>query len=510
MERLIPDEDSGYNAGQVLLERAAARGGARVLRCETRDCSGSELVARVIGFQRGLDASGLSAGDRVLVVLRDTPAFHAAFLGAIRGGFIPVPVSTLAPPADLAFIARDAGARAVVVDSALPREQREPSLFPESAVLSVNRDWELEGADAAGPGEPEAAATRAADACFWLYTSGTTGKPKGVIHRHLDLAATAELVGAGVFGVGPGDRVLSAPKLFFAYGLGNSLTLPLFLGAEAVLWPERPTPEAMFRLWRDEDPTLFFAVPTLFAAMLAHPELPKTAGRIRLCLSAGEALAASLFERFRDRFGVEILDHLGTTEMLYSIISNRPGEARPGSSGIVIPGYEARIIDEEGADVPDGQSGTLVVGGPPAARAYHDRPDETARTMFAPGWIRTGDSYRRDADGFYYSMGRSDDLIKVSGQYVAPLEVEATLAAHPKVVESAVVGQRDEHGLTKPRAFVVLVPGATAGPGLAAELQEFVKRTIAPHKYPRSIEFVDELPKTATGKIRRFLLRDRP
>jgi benzoate-CoA ligase len=328
-----------------------------------------------------------------------------------------------------------------------------------------------------------------------------------VVHRHADLRVTAERYGRGVLGLGPADRVLSAAKLFFAYGLGNSLTFPLALGAEVVLAPERATPEAMFELVGREEPTVFFGVPTLYAAMLAHPGAPESLGRVRLCVSAGEALPAPLYERWRTRFGVEILDGLGSTEMLHIFVSNRPGRARPGSSGVPVPGYELRIVDAHGRDVAEGETGTLLAFGESAALHYHERPEQSAATMFAPGWLRTGDSYRRDADGFYWSDGRTDDLLKVSGIYVSPLEVESLLAAHPAVQEAAVVGQPDEHGLTKPRAFVVLAPGATASDALARELQAFVKAKSAPHKYPRRVDFVAELPKTPTGKIRRHLLR---
>jgi benzoate-CoA ligase len=501
----LPSEGDRYNAADDLLARAAARGRERVLRCEGRDTSGATLAARVLAVQAELSARGLEPGDRVLLLLRDTPAFHAGFLGAMRGGYVPVPISTLLPPKDVAFIARDAGVRALLLDAELPAAVRDPALFPDGASALVARAGELDGVSSRA--EPPAAPTRGADAAFFLYTSGTTGEPKGVVHRHLDLPATAELYARDVLGMGPADRVLSAAKLFFAYGLGNSLTFPLYLGAEVVLLPERPTPESIFALLRGERPTLFFGVPTLYAALLAHPELPAALSGLRLCVSAGEALAAALFTRWRERFGVEILDGLGSTEMLHIFLSNRAGSVRPGSSGTPVAGYRVRIVDEAGRDVRDGEAGTLLAHGPSAAASYHRRPAQTAATMFAPGWLRTGDSYRRDADGFYWHVGRSDDLMKVGGQYVSPVEVEAALAEHPDVVEAAVVAHADEHELVKPHAFVVLRAGARAGDALAAELQAFVKARLAPHKYPRWVEFVDALPRTATGKIQRFVLR---
>jgi benzoate-CoA ligase len=501
----IPRDDEAHNAGVELLERAGRRGAAPLLRCDGRISSGDELVERALGAERALRTRGLAPGDRVLLLLRDTPAFHAAFLGAMRGGFVPVPISTLLPPKDVAFIARDADVRVALIDSELPPAVCEQALLPAEAQTIEVSGWDIgddTSVDSLAP-----ARTRGGDPAFWLYTSGTTGRPKGVIHRHLDLAATAALYAVPVLEMNEGDRVLSAAKLFFAYGLGNGLTFPLVTGAEIVLHPDRPTPESMFELIRREQPTIFFAVPTLYAAMLAHPDAPKDLERVRLCVSAGEALPAPIYDRWRDRFGVDILDGLGSTEMLHIFLSNRVGKTKAGSSGIPVPGYEVRLVDAEGADVPEGEVGALVAGGPSAALAYHGRPAESSASMFAPGWLRTGDSYRRDADGFYFHVGRTDDLMKVSGQWVSPVEIEGCLAEHDSVLEAAVVEWRDGDDLARPKAFVVLKQPANASDGLARELADHVKSQLAPHKYPRQVEFVDALPRTATGKLQRFELR---
>jgi benzoate-CoA ligase len=493
-----------YNAGAELLSACAARRASAVLRCQGAVTSGESLAAGGLALQAALERQGVSPGDRVLVVARDTPAFVMAFLGALRGGFVPVPVSTQLPPAALAFIARDAGVRAAIVDRAL---EAGVELAPE--VVRIRAD--VHGFEGIAPGaEPAAAVTQTTDPAFFLYTSGTTGEPKGVVHRHADLAVTAECYGRGVLGIGSGDRLLSAAKLYFAYGLGNSLTFPLLLGAEVALAPERATPESMFALIAREEPTIFFGVPTLYAAMLAHPAPPPSLGRVRLCVSAGEALPAALYERWRTQFGVEILDGLGSTEMLHVFLSNRAGTARAGSAGTPVPGYRVRVVDELDRDVPDGEIGALLAHGASAACRYHGRPEDSARTMFAPGWLRTGDSVRRDADGYYWHAGRTDELLKVSGQYVSPVEVESVLAAHPAVLEVAVVALVDADGLIKPRAFVVPAPGVQPSERLARELQDHVKANAAPHKYPRRVDFVDELPKTPTGKIRRHLLREKP
>ncbi len=351
----------------------------------------------------------------------------------------------------------------------------------------------------------EAAPTTPDDVAFWLYTSGSTGNFKGAVHLHADLVYTAEYYAVGVLGIREDDRVFSAAKLFFAYGLGNAITFPLRVGATAVLMAERPTADAVRRRFAEHDPTIFYGVPTLYASLLASDE-PLAGPSLRVCTSAGEALPRDLGERWRARTGTDILDGIGSTEMLHIFISNRPGDVRYGTTGKVVPGYEVKILGEDGAPVPAGTVGDLWVSGPTSAPCYWNKRD-LSRATFHGAWTRTGDHYLRDEEGYYVYQGRSDDMLKVGGIYVSPFEVEAALISHHRVLEAAVVAHRDEHGLVKPRALVVLKQAEDASEALADELRAHVKAQLAPYKYPRWVEFVRELPKTATGKIQRFKLR---
>jgi benzoate-CoA ligase len=355
----------------------------------------------------------------------------------------------------------------------------------------------------------EAAATSRDDAAFWLYSSGSTGFPKGAVHLHHDMVVCQETYARQVLGIRETDRVYSAAKLFFAYGLGNAGYFPMGVGGQSILYPHRPTPESVFEILARHRPTIFFGVPTLYAAMLAVKEAERRydLSALRLCVSAGEALPDELYARWRERFGVEVLDGIGTTEILHIFLSNRPGAARPGSTGQAVPGYEAILVDDEGHPVPRGEIGNLRVKGDSTMAYYWNKHDKTKETLFG-AWIQTGDKYHQDEDGYFWYAGRADDMLKVGGIWVSPIEVEATLIRHPAVLEAAVVGKEDTDRLVKPKAFVVLKEPAAGGATLAEELKRFVKDKIAPYKYPRWIDFVAELPKTATGKIQRFKLRD--
>jgi benzoate-CoA ligase family protein len=349
------------------------------------------------------------------------------------------------------------------------------------------------------------------DIMYWGYTSGSTGKPKAAVHAHQDFVAAAEGVGGGIFGIGPEDLAFSASKMFFAFGLGNSLYFPALVGAASVLVPERIEPELAFETIAREQPTIFFTVPTLYARMLEVPDAERRfdLGSLRFCVSSGEALPPAIFDAWQERFKLELVDVLGSTEALHDFIANRPGQARRGSAGTIIPGFEARLVDDDGAPVPDGAVGHLLIKGPTTAPSYWNRLERTRTTMLGE-WVRTGDVLSRDAHGYFYFHGRSDDMLRVGGFWVSPAEIEARLSEHPAVLEAGVVGRRDADGLTRPCASVVLKAGHHAGDALEAELRGFVRSGLAGFKVPRWIEFVAELPKTATGKIQRFRLRTPP
>ncbi|MCT9118728.1 benzoate-CoA ligase family protein [Cupriavidus gilardii] len=516
-----------YNAAVDLLSRnlEAGRGDKLAYRDDTATLTFAELEARSRGFAGALLAAGLRPEERLLLCAFDTIDFPVAFLGSLLAGVVPVAVNTLLTVDDYAYMLEHSGARAVVVSAPLLPALREAAQRAGVAPLWIvaaplPADGQLpQGeepaaatvAGLAGSGTPlvHAAATGPDHMAFWLYSSGSTGRPKGTVHTHGNLFHTADLYARHVLGLREDDVVFSAAKLFFAYGLGNALTFPLSVGATTVLMAERPTPQAVFRRLTERRPTVFCGVPTLFAGMLAAPDLPARDNvALRICTSAGEALPRDIGERFRAHFGCDILDGIGSTEMLHIFLSNRPGDVRYGTTGKPVPGYELKLLDDAGQPCAAGEIGDLYIKGPSAALMYWGNRDKT-RDTFVGEWTRSGDKYLCDADGYYVYAGRSDDMLKVGGIYVSPFEVEAALARHPAVLEAAVIGVEDDDRLVKPKAYVVLRPGHAWHDGMEAQLQDFVKRSLAPYKYPRRIECVAELPKTATGKIQRFRLRQR-
>jgi benzoate-CoA ligase len=505
-----------YNAAVDLIGRnlAAGRGGKIAVRDDRGTYTYAELAERAERFGDVLARLGVVAEQRILLCLLDTIDFPTAFLGAIRAGVVPVPVNTLLTAADYDFMLRDSRARILVVSAALlPSFSSILANHPGLTVV-VSGEGEhghlrfgdlMANATAGAP----AAATSCDDICFWLYSSGSTGTPKGTVHLQTHLVRTAELYGGPVLGITESDVVFSAAKLFFAYGLGNAMTFPMAVGATAVLLAERPTPAAVSRVLREARPTIFYGVPTLYGALLASNDLPaRSELALRRCVSAGEALPEDLGKRWQERIGVEILDGIGSTEMLHIFLSNRPGKVRYGTTGNPVPGYEIRLVDEEGRPVRQGEIGELQICGPTSAAFYWNSRDRSRLTFLGP-WTRSGDKYIESADGYFTYCGRTDDMLKVGGIYVSPFEVEGALLSHDQVLEAAVIGVADEYGLIKPKAYVVVKPGVAAGDALAETLQRHVKDRLAPYKYPRWIEFIGELPKTATGKIQRFKLRER-
>ena len=506
-----------FNAAAYLLSLNSSRADKHAYIDDAQRLSYGALANRVRCCAAGLLALGLKREERVLLVLQDSVDFPVAFLGALYAGIVPVPVNTLLTTDDYAFMLRHCGARALLVSRALwPTLQ---GALTDASIASITCIVSGDGAQIDGTrsfpslldtvpiGEPTTAPadTHADDIAFWLYSSGSTGRPKGTVHTHANLYWTAALYGTPVLGLREDDIGFSAAKLFFAYGLGNALTFPISVGATTVLMAERPTPAAVFKRWIDHGVTVFFGAPTGYAGMLAAPGLPARADvKLRLCSSAGEALPREIGERFSAHFGAEIVDGLGSTEMLHIFLSNRPGAVQYGSTGQVVPGYRLKLVAEDGGEAKPGEIGDLFVAGPSAALMYWGQPDKS-RATFQGEWTQTGDKYSVDARGRYVYAGRSDDMLKVSGVYVSPFEVEATLMQHPAVLECAVIGIEDADGLTKTKACVVRKPGAQVD---EAELKAFVKTRLAAYKYPRVIEFIAELPKTATGKIQRFRLRD--
>ena len=522
LETLAPTatQSAFYNAAVDLIERnLPARAGKTAIVDDGGAYTYGELAERVDRCAGALLSLGLDAEQRIVLGLLDTIDFPAAFLGAIKAGIVPIPLNTLFQPLDYAFILADSRAKVALVSiELLPQFEEAARLanWPGRIIVSDPRGTSNNSRypvfgdliDTAAPLK-DAAPTRADDVCFWLYSSGSTGKPKGTVHVQTSMIRTAELFAQTILGIREDDVVFSAAKLFFAYGLGNALTFPMSVGATSVLRASRATPDAVSAVLRDHRATIFCGVPTLFASLLVHPQLPgRDEVALRLCTSAGEPLPEEIGKSWTARFGVEIVDGIGSTEMLHIFVSNRPGAVKYGTTGLPVPGYEARIVGEDGREVAPGELGELEINGPTSA-AYYWNNREKSRSTFAGAWTRTGDKFRQDDEGYFVYCGRVDDMLKVGGIWVSPSEVESALVAHDDVLEAAVIGVADENDLVKPKAFVVLKPGVQPNDALADALKAHVKGRLAPYKYPRWIEFVTELPKTATGKIQRHVLRTR-
>jgi benzoate-CoA ligase family protein len=509
-----------YNFAADILARNldAGRGGKIAFIDAGGEYTYAALAERVERFGHVLRSLGIRREERILICLLDSIEWPTAFLGAIKAGVVAVPVNTLMTEDDYRFMLEDSRARLLVVSEALYAKFADAireSDYLEHVIVAGDDshghllfDDLLARAKTVAKTEAVTAATTRDDMCFWLYTSGSTGRPKGAVHTHADLKLTDDLYAAPILGIGENDICYSVAKLFFAYGLGNALTFPMSAGATTVLLPQRPTPEAVADLLKKHRVTVFYAVPTFYAAFLASAAAPeRTALKLRRCVSAGEALPPDIGRRWSERYGVDILDGIGSTEMLHIYVSNRPDDVKYGTTGKPVPGYDVRLVDDDGKIVTTrGEMGELQVRGPTSAMMYWNNREQS-RATFLGEWTRSGDKYIEDDDGYFVYCGRRDDMLKVSGMYVSPFEVEGALQSHPDVLEAAVVGWPDVDKLIKPKAFVVLKAPDKASDAFAQKLQDECRKKLAVYKYPRWIEFRTELPKTATGKIQRFKLR---
>jgi 4-hydroxybenzoate-CoA ligase len=508
-----------YNAAVDFVDRNVAEGRGRKTAFidPSRNITYGELRDAVARIGPMLARMGVEAENRIALILLDTVDFPILFWGAIRAGVVPVLLNTRLTTDQYRYLLEDSRAKVAFVSTALlPVVQNAAKDLPalKTIVVVGGGPDSMPRLDTLLAAENEGAAparTCADEVAYWLYSSGTTGAPKGVMHVHSSPQEMARLAGQDRIGICEDDVVFSAAKLFFSYGLGNAIICPMWVGATSVFYPERPTPQTVFETLRGYQPTMFYAVPTLYAAILADPDCTREKGsrRLRLCFSAGEPLPAHIGQEWKERFGLDIVNGVGSTELGHLFLTNLPHAVEYGTAGIPVKGYDVRLMDERRREVVDGEIGELFVRGASAAAGYWNQRAKTRRT-FEGEWTRTGDKYLRRPDGVYIYCGRTDDMFKVSGIWVSPFEVEAALAAHPSVLEAAVVPAADGNGLIKPKAFVVLKERLKDGPNRALyeELKVHVKRSIGPWKYPRWIEFVDSLPKTATGKVQRYLLRD--
>jgi 4-hydroxybenzoate-CoA ligase len=510
-----------YNAAVDFVDRnvAEGRGDKTAFIDPSRNLTYAELRDATARIGPMLTRMGVEPENRIALVLLDTVDFPVLFWGAIRAGIVPVLVNTRLTVDQYRYLFEDSRAKAVFVSTALLpviQEAAKDIATLRTIVVVGGGPMEMPRLDSLLAAENEGSAparTSADEVAYWLYSSGTTGMPKGVMHVHSNPSVMAQNAGQRRLGYREGDIIFSAAKCFFSYGLGNAIFCPMWVGATSVFYPERPTPQTVFEVLRGYQPTMFFAVPTLYAAMLADPECKpdNMSNRLRLCFSAGEPLPAHVGQAWKQRFGLDIVNGVGSTEMGHLFLTNLPDGVEYGTSGVPVDGYHLRLVDDAGNDVADDDIGEMWVRGDSSAAGYWNQREKSRHT-FIGEWTRTGDKYLRRADGVYNYCGRTDDMFKVSGIWVSPFEVEDALISHPKVLEAAVVPAEDDNGLVKPKAFVVLRDHRDndAGRALYEELKVHVKRSIGPWKYPRWIEFVDNLPKTATGKIQRYMLRDKP
>src|SRR3989441_1044763 len=517
---VIPDQ---FNAATAFLDRnlAEGRGTKTAIYSEGNAYTYAQIAELANRVGNALLDLGVDMEQRVALLLLDSPQFAAGFFGAIKIGAVPIPLNTSLHPNDYVYMLNDSRARVLLVHSVAWSQIQQ--ILPELkymrhiVVVGLEQDGANETATLhdfekwtqKASSELQAAATTKDDSAFWLYSSGSTGFPKGCVHLQHDMTYCTEFYAKPILGIHEGDITFSAAKLYFAYGLGDNLYFPFAVGASTVDYAGRPLPEDMFSVVQQYRPTIFFGVPTLYAGMLALPEAEKRFdfSSVRVCVSAGEALPADIQRRWMEKFNVEILDGIGSTEILHIFISNRAGQIRPGSSGKLVPGYEALITDEGGHAVKQGDIGNLLIRGD-SITAYYWNKHEKTKDIITGHWIHTGDKYYEDAEGYFWYCGRSDDMLKVGGQWVSPVEVEGALISHPAVLEAAVVGDMDADELVKPKAYVVLNHDYEPSEAMANDLKAFVKNKLAPFKYPRWIEFVPELPKSATGNIQRFKLRE--